>query len=161
MDWSGMNYLRIIVMLLISCLDSNSDGTHSLQRIHLWWNATISPNLFSLKMLGNKVRTSDWVQTSDCSVSKASASLINLSKTSTKRSVRYSLIKDSQLCCVKSVEQLKLIIHLSIQTCSQHQPIKLVSFAYLGTAFLVQPLHCGNPQRTEFQSRIFAAIIDH
>ncbi len=36
MDWSGVHYLWIIVMFFISCLDSHSDGTHSLQRIH-WW----------------------------------------------------------------------------------------------------------------------------
>ncbi len=157
MDWSGMNYFRIIVMLLISCLDSNSDGTHSLQRIHLWWNATISPNLFSLKMLGNKVRTSDWVQTSACSVSKASASLINLSKTST-----YSLIMRftallCEICWTVEVNNSPQYTDMLSTPANQ----TLVSFAYLGTAFLVQPLHCGNPQRTEFQSRIFAAIIDH
>ncbi len=32
--WTGVVW--IIVMFLISCLDSHSDGTHSLQRIH-WW----------------------------------------------------------------------------------------------------------------------------
>ncbi len=31
----------------ISCLDSHSDGTHSLQMIH-WWGSHISPNLFFL-----------------------------------------------------------------------------------------------------------------
>ncbi len=36
MDRSGMDYLWIIVMFFISCLDSHSDGTHSLQSIH-WW----------------------------------------------------------------------------------------------------------------------------
>ncbi len=30
--WAGF----IIVMFLISCLDSHSDGTHSLQSIHCW-----------------------------------------------------------------------------------------------------------------------------
>ncbi len=33
-DWSGVDYLWFIVMFLISCLDSHSDGTHSLKRIH-------------------------------------------------------------------------------------------------------------------------------
>ncbi len=33
MDWGGVDYLWIIVIV---CLDSHSDGTHSLQRI-LWW----------------------------------------------------------------------------------------------------------------------------
>ncbi len=32
MDWSGVDYCDIF----ISCLDSHSDGTHSLQRIHCW-----------------------------------------------------------------------------------------------------------------------------
>ncbi len=38
MDWTGVDYLWIIVMFLSSCLDSHSDGTHSLQRIHWWTN---------------------------------------------------------------------------------------------------------------------------
>ncbi len=33
---SGVNYLWKIVMFFISCFDSYSDGTHSLQRIHCW-----------------------------------------------------------------------------------------------------------------------------
>ncbi len=32
MDWSGVDYCDVF----ISCLDSHSDGTHSLQSIH-WW----------------------------------------------------------------------------------------------------------------------------
>ncbi len=32
MDWSGVDYCDV----LISCLDSRSDGTHSLQTIRLW-----------------------------------------------------------------------------------------------------------------------------
>ncbi len=32
MDWSGVDYCDFF----ISCLDSYSDGTHSLQRIQLW-----------------------------------------------------------------------------------------------------------------------------
>ncbi len=32
MDWSGVDYCDVF----ISCLDSHSDGTHSLQRIHCW-----------------------------------------------------------------------------------------------------------------------------
>ncbi len=32
--WTGMVW--IIVMFFISCLDSHSDGTHSLQSIHCW-----------------------------------------------------------------------------------------------------------------------------
>ncbi len=30
MDWSGVDYCDVF----ISCFDSHSDGTHSLQRIH-------------------------------------------------------------------------------------------------------------------------------
>ncbi len=33
MDWSGVDYCDVF----ISCLDSHSDGTHSLQSIH-WWD---------------------------------------------------------------------------------------------------------------------------
>ncbi len=42
MDWSRVNYLWTIVLFLIDCLDSHSDGTHSLQRsqfstnFHFW-----------------------------------------------------------------------------------------------------------------------------
>ncbi len=32
MDWSGVDYCNVF----ISCLDSHSDGTHSLQSIHCW-----------------------------------------------------------------------------------------------------------------------------
>ncbi len=32
MDWSGVDYCNVF----ISCLDSHSDGTHSLQSIHYW-----------------------------------------------------------------------------------------------------------------------------
>ncbi len=32
MDWSGVDYCDVF----ISCLDSHSDGTHSLQSIYLW-----------------------------------------------------------------------------------------------------------------------------
>ncbi len=36
MDRSRVGYLWIIVMFFIRCLDSHSDGTHSLQRIQCW-----------------------------------------------------------------------------------------------------------------------------
>ncbi len=39
MDWSGVDYLWIIVIIIfifLSTLDSPSDGIHSLQRIHLY-----------------------------------------------------------------------------------------------------------------------------
>ncbi len=35
MDWSGVGYCDVF----ISCLDSHSDGTHSLLRIHWWASA--------------------------------------------------------------------------------------------------------------------------
>ncbi len=46
--WTGVVWITCDV--LISCFDSHSDGTHSLQRIH-WWASNvhecyISPNLF-------------------------------------------------------------------------------------------------------------------
>ncbi len=31
--------------VFMSCLDSHSDGTHSLQRMH-WWGSDVMPNLF-------------------------------------------------------------------------------------------------------------------
>ncbi len=34
MDWSGVDYLGIILMFLSAVMDSHSDGTHSLQGIH-------------------------------------------------------------------------------------------------------------------------------
>ncbi len=36
LDWSGVDYCDVF----ISCLDSHSDGTHSLQRIH-WWASNV------------------------------------------------------------------------------------------------------------------------
>ncbi len=36
MDWTGVDYCDVF----ISCLDSHSDGTHSLQRIH-WWASDV------------------------------------------------------------------------------------------------------------------------
>ncbi len=41
---SHVGYLWIIVVFLISCLDSHSDGTHSLQRIH-WWASNVMLNV--------------------------------------------------------------------------------------------------------------------
>ncbi len=38
MVWSGVDYLWIVTF--ISCLDSQSDGTHSLQSIH-WWASDV------------------------------------------------------------------------------------------------------------------------
>ncbi len=40
MDWSGVDYCDVF----ISCLDSHSDGTHSLQSIH-WWASDVMLNL--------------------------------------------------------------------------------------------------------------------
>ncbi len=39
MDWSGVDYV------FVSCLDSHSDGTHSLQRIH-WWTTDVMLKFF-------------------------------------------------------------------------------------------------------------------
>ncbi len=47
-----MEYLWIIVIFLISCLDSHSDGTHSLQSIH-WWTSDVMLN-FSITVLMKK-----------------------------------------------------------------------------------------------------------
>ncbi len=38
MYWSCAGFVCIIVIFLISCLDSHSDGTHSPQSIHCWAN---------------------------------------------------------------------------------------------------------------------------
>ncbi len=35
MDWSGVDYCDVFII----CLDSHSDGTHSLQM--KWWNAEL------------------------------------------------------------------------------------------------------------------------
>ncbi len=40
MDWSGVDYCDVF----ISCLDSHSDGTHSLQSIH-WWASNVMLNI--------------------------------------------------------------------------------------------------------------------
>ncbi len=48
MDWSLVDYCDIF----ISCLDSNSDGAHSLQRIH-WWASDLMLN-FSKSLLMKK-----------------------------------------------------------------------------------------------------------
>ncbi len=42
MDWSGVDYLWIIVMFFIYF--THSDGTHSLQRIH-WWATDVMLNI--------------------------------------------------------------------------------------------------------------------
>ncbi len=51
MDWSGVDYLWIIVMFL-SAVWTRSDGTHSLQRIH-WWASDVMLN-FSRSVLMKK-----------------------------------------------------------------------------------------------------------
>ncbi len=48
MDWSGVDYCDVF----ISCLDSHSDGTHSLQRIHCWASDVMLH--FSKSVLMNK-----------------------------------------------------------------------------------------------------------
>ncbi len=55
MDWRGVDYLWIIV---ISCLDSHSDGTHSLQSIH--WYASDVMLHFSKSVLMEK-QNSSWM----------------------------------------------------------------------------------------------------
>ncbi len=47
MDWSGVDYCDVI----ISCLDFNSDGTHSLQRIHWGTNNAEFSKSFPIKFL--------------------------------------------------------------------------------------------------------------
>ncbi len=51
MYWSDVDYLWIIVMFLISCLDSHSDGTHSLQRIHWKVSDAMLNFLLSVQMV--------------------------------------------------------------------------------------------------------------
>ncbi len=46
--WSGANYCGVF----ISCFDSHSDGTHSLQRIH-WWASDVTL-LFFFQICSNK-----------------------------------------------------------------------------------------------------------
>ncbi len=65
--------------VFISCLDSHSDGTHSLQMIHWWASDVISPNVFLWR---NKlVYILDGLRVSKCSVNynyTPSASVRNL-----------------------------------------------------------------------------------
>ncbi len=65
MDWSVVGYFWIIVVFLISCLDSHSDGTHSLIRIH-WWASVVMVNspeddLFSGELKGVVQFDRGWV----------------------------------------------------------------------------------------------------
>ncbi len=53
MEWSRVDYLWIVVIVVfISRLDSHSDGTHSLQRMH-WWASDVMLN-FSKSVLMKK-----------------------------------------------------------------------------------------------------------
>ncbi len=63
MDRSGVYYLWITVTVFISCLDSHSDGTHSLQRVHWWTSDVISPNLLQWgnKLILNGLRVSTFL----------------------------------------------------------------------------------------------------
>ncbi len=45
-SWTGV--MLWIILMFNSCLDSHSDGTHSLQRIH-WWASEVMLNLFLLQ----------------------------------------------------------------------------------------------------------------
>ncbi len=56
MDWSGVDYCDVF----ISCLDSHSDGTHSLQRIH-WWDTDAETHFtISLNVLLYKLNTTSF-----------------------------------------------------------------------------------------------------
>ncbi len=68
MDWSGVGYLWNIVMFLISCLDSHSDGTHSLQSIHCWASDEICDQrkdfqwvIIKIVVLRDDLKWSAWV----------------------------------------------------------------------------------------------------
>ncbi len=50
LDWSGLDFCDVF----ISCLDSHSDGTHSLQRIH-WWASDITLNFSKSVLINNKI----------------------------------------------------------------------------------------------------------
>ncbi len=65
MDWSGVDYCDVF----ISCLNSHSDGTHSLQRIY-WWASDVMGN-FSISEEETNSSTS-WVFWGWVNVSKLS-----------------------------------------------------------------------------------------
>ncbi len=48
--WTGVDYCDVF----ISCLDSHSDGTHSLQRIH-WWVGEVMLNFSKTALMKNKL----------------------------------------------------------------------------------------------------------
>ncbi len=52
LDWNRVDYLWCYCDAFISCLDSHSDGTHSLQRIH-WWASDVM-QIFSKSVLMKK-----------------------------------------------------------------------------------------------------------
>ncbi len=52
MDWSGVDYCDVF----ISCLDSHSDGTHSLPLVSKWWNATFLQIWWRNKLISNGLR---------------------------------------------------------------------------------------------------------
>ncbi len=56
MDWGCVDYLWIIMMFFMSCLDCHSDGTHSLQRIH-WWASDVILHFYKYILDGLRVST--------------------------------------------------------------------------------------------------------
>ncbi len=50
---NGLELAYLWIIVFIRCLDTHSDGTHSLQRIH-WWASDVmlnSPNLFRWRLI--------------------------------------------------------------------------------------------------------------
>ncbi len=58
MDWSGVDYLWIIVMFLLAVW-THFDGTHSLQRIH-WWASDVMLNLSKSVLMQEKTNVHQW-----------------------------------------------------------------------------------------------------
>ncbi len=62
--WTGVVCITCgLLWGFISCLDSHSDGTHSLQRVHWWTSDVISPNLLQWgnKLILNGLRVSTFL----------------------------------------------------------------------------------------------------
>ncbi len=59
MDWTGVDYCDVF----ISCLDSHSDGTHSLQSIH-WWTVGALQNFSKSVWMKKKLI---YIQDNKCS----------------------------------------------------------------------------------------------
>ncbi len=70
-DFNHLDNLWIIVIfffvvVFISCLDSHSDGTHSLQRIY-WWASDVMQNLSKSVPVKKKKNVLDGLSLSTCS----------------------------------------------------------------------------------------------